>query len=374
MKIVYIANVDWFFISHRLPLALEAKKRGFSVHVVAGDTGVGQTLNRYGINFIPWSITRSGTNLKGEVSSISKLYSILTELDPDIVHNVGIKSVIYGTLCALRLKKPHVNAIAGMGYSFTANSPKARIVRFMSKPLFLAIFKSARGRLILQNSDDKAWFLEKKYATSNNIRLIRGSGVDLGVFKSSKEPIGNAPIVCLPSRMLWDKGIGEFVRAVEILKTENKVSNVRFVLVGGIDSENPAGIGKSTINDWVQEGLIEWWGFQSNMAKVISQATIIVLPSYKEGLPKVLIEAGAVGRSVITTDVVGCRELIKDKFNGILVPAKDPVKLAAAISHLLANGELRELYISNGLVNVRDNYTIQKIVSKTFSIYEELLF
>lgn len=371
MKVLYVVNVDWFFISHRLPLAIEAKKRGYEVFVLAGDTGAGASLKSFDITFIPWNISRSGTNFFKEIQAIAQLFKVFRHIKPQLVHNVGVKAVIYGSLASQLFHKSYINALAGMGFAFTADTLKAQILRVIIKRFFVFIFKSKKSLLILQNEDDKKWFLENGYIDSSKLRLIKGSGVNLNDFKLESEPTSIPPIVCLPSRMLWDKGIGEFIAAVRILKSCD-LENVRFVLAGGIDTENPAKIPQKQLQEWVSEGIVEWWGYQTNMPNLLSKVTIVVLPSYKEGLPKVLLEASAIGRAIITTDVVGCREIIKDDYNGILVPSQNAEALAKAISKLLNDAELRKKYIENGFASVKQNFTIEIVTEQTFILYDEL--
>jgi glycosyltransferase involved in cell wall biosynthesis len=372
MKVLYIVNVDWFFISHRLPLAIEAKKRGYEVFVLAGDTGVGASLKSFDITFIPWNISRSGTNFFKEIQAIAQLFKVFRHIKPHLVHNVGVKAVIYGSLASQLFRKSYINALAGMGFAFTADTLKAQILRVIIKRFFVFIFKSKKSLLILQNEDDKKWFLENGYIDSSKLRLIKGSGVNLNDFKLVSEPTSIPPIVCLPSRMLWDKGIGEFIEAIRILKTYG-LKNIRFVLAGGIDTENPAKIPQKQLQEWVSEGIVEWWGYQTDMPNLLSKVTIVVLPSYKEGLPKVLLEAAAIGRAIITTDVVGCREIIKHDYNGILVPPQNAEVLAEAISKLLNDSELRKRYIENGFELVKQNFTIETVTEQTFNLYDELL-
>lgn len=372
MKILYLVNVDWFFISHRLPLAIEAKKRGYEVYVLAGNTGVGKSLENHQITFIPWNISRAGTNIFKEIKAIVQLFKVVGALKPNLIHNVGVKSVIYGSLIANLFNKPYLNALAGMGFAFTGNSLRNKLLRVIIKRFFVIIFNSPKSILILQNEDDKKWFLSKNYINPLRLRLIKGSGVNLNDFMFKPESYSIPYIICLPSRMLWDKGVGEFIEAIRILKKTN-IEDARFVLAGGIDTENPAKIPKSQIQKWVAEGIVEWWGYQDDMPNLLSKVTIVVLPSYKEGLPKVLLEAAAIGRAIITTDVVGCREIIKDDYNGIIVPPQNAEALAKAISKLLYNSELRKRYIKNGFELVKQNFTIEKITKQTFVLYDELL-
>jgi glycosyltransferase involved in cell wall biosynthesis len=341
------------------------------VFVLAGDTGAGASLKSFDITFIPWNISRSGTNFFKEIQAIAQLFKVFRHIKPQLVHNVGVKAVIYGSLASQLFHKSYINALAGMGFAFTADTLKAQILRVIIKRFFVFIFKSKKSLLILQNEDDKKWFLENGYIDSSKLRLIKGSGVNLNDFKLESEPTSIPPIVCLSSRMLWDKGIGEFIAAVRMLKSCD-LENVRFVLAGGIDTENPAKIPQKQLQEWVSEGIVEWWGYQTDMPNLLSKVTIVVLPSYKEGLPKVLLEAAAIGRAIITTDVVGCREIIKDDYNGILVPSQNAEALAKAISKLLNDSELRKKYIENGFASVKQNFTIEIVTEQTFILYDEL--
>ena len=367
-----MVNVDWFFISHRLPIAIEAKKKGWEVLVLAGDTGRGNILNKYGIKFVPWKISRSGTNILDEFSAFFHLVKIVKSFNPHIVHNVGIKSVIYGSITSILLKKPYINAIAGLGFVF-GSTLKAKIIKQFVTPFFRIIFNSKKSKLILQNRDDIKLFTENGYCPLSKIRLIRGSGVNLNEFKFVPEIVSEYSLVCLPSRMLWDKGIGEFVQAIRILKTRNPDLKVKFILAGGIDKENPAKIPKEQILEWVKEGLLEWWGHRENMVELLSTVNMVVLPSYNEGLPKVLIEAAAIGRVIITTDVPGCRELIIDDINGIIIPPKNAASLANAIQLLLKDKEKCKLFIKNGLEIVRKDFPIEYVVESTFNVYNSVL-
>lgn len=367
-----MVNVDWFFISHRLPIAIEAKKKGWEVLVLAGDTGRGNILNKYGIKFVPWKISRSGTNILDEFSAFFHLVKIVKSFNPHIVHNVGIKSVIYGSITSILLKKPYINAIAGLGFVF-GSTLNAKIIKQFVTPFFRIIFNSKKSKLILQNRDDIKLFTENGYCPLSKIRLIRGSGVNLNEFKFVPEIVSEYSLVCLPSRMLWDKGIGEFVQAIRILKTRNPDLKVKFILAGGIDKENPAKIPKEQILEWVKEGLLEWWGHRENMVELLSTVNMVVLPSYNEGLPKVLIEAAAIGRVIITTDVPGCRELIIDDINGIIIPPKNAASLANAIQLLLKDKEKCKLFIKNGLEIVRKDFPIEYVVESTFNVYNSVL-
>lgn len=363
MRILFVANVDWFFISHRLPLAQEAIKNNWEVYLLAGDTGVGSEVKKYGIEYIPWELSRAGKNPLNEIKSIYFLYKKYKEIQPDIVHQVAVKPVLYGTLIArvLGIKKT-INALAGLGYAFTDNRKTGKLLL-----LFLRfVLSNTKNKLILQNQDDISLFLEKKIIQRSKIVIIRGSGVDTKVFRRIEEPQNNPLIVMLPSRMLIDKGVREFVKVARNLKDNQ---NLRFVLVGGIDKENPAWIAEEEILVWVKEGIVEWWGHQKDMKIILTKANIIVLPSYREGLPKVLIESSMLGRAIITTNVPGCREIIKHEVNGLLIPPQSIDELSEAILRLTSDTNLRLKLAQKAYEIAIQEYSIDKVIKDTFKLY-----
>jgi glycosyltransferase involved in cell wall biosynthesis len=372
MKILYVVNVDWFFVSHRLPLALEAKKKGWEVVIVCGETTKRREIENHNIQFKSWNLTRSGINIINEIKALFYLAKIIKYEKPDIIHNVGIKSVIYGSIVSRLYKKPYVNALAGLGFTYGSNL-KAKVIKLIIEPFFKFYFQANNTILIVQNNDDKEYFLKNGFVNSLNIKLIKGSGVDLKKFKFQPEKENSIPIVCLASRMLWDKGINEFIESITIFRETYPNYTVRFVLAGGVDYENPASIQKKQILKWEENKIIEWWGHQENMPELLASVNIIVLPSYREGLPKVLLEAAAVGRFIITTDVPGCREIIKDGINGLIIPKKNSQSLMSAISRGLTNKNLRESCINSGLDIIKEQYTIETIIEQTFEIYLKLI-
>jgi glycosyltransferase involved in cell wall biosynthesis len=263
-----------------------------------------------------------------------------------------------------------VNAMAGLGFVFISNKRKIKLLRFFIHKLFIFLFNSKNGQLILQNKDDLDYFLKNKLIAKNRVTIIRGSGVNLKKFIPVEETIG-VPVLMLASRMLWDKGVGEFVDAAKILKQEE--IDVRFVLVGDSDSENPASISNEQLNNWDNLDIVEWWGKKDNMHKVLPKAHVVCLPSYREGLPKVLLEAAACARPIIATDVPGCREIVHDGENGILVALKDSNSLANAIKELINNPEKRISMGKNSRKLVKEKFSEEIVVSQTLRVYQELL-
>ena len=369
--IIYFVSEDWYFCSHRLPIARKALIKGFKVVVVAKVSKYGSVIESEGFELAPIEIQRGGWNLSSEFKTILALYAYYKKYKPDIVHHVAIKPVIYGTIVARVIGSIKVvNAMAGLGFVFISNKKKVKLLRFFIHKLFRFLFNNKNVRLILQNKDDLRYFLKNKLIKKDLVTIIRGSGVDIKKFIPVEECMG-IPIVMLASRMLWDKGVGEFVEAAKILKQEGV--EARFVLVGENDSENPASMSNSQLNEWNELETVEWWGEKIDMHKVLAQSSIVCLPSYREGLPKVLLEAASCGRAIIATDVPGCREIVHNGENGILVPLKDSSSLASAMKELINNPEKRKIIGINGRRLVENEFSEEIVVSQTLKVYQELL-
>ena len=223
--------------------------------------------------------------------------------------------------------------------------------------------------VIFQNEDDKGLFIKRGIVDPGHTRVIRGSGVDLNQF-TPKQESDSVPLIILPARLLWNKGVGEFVQAARLLKPE---TSARFALVGELDEDNPAGIGGEQVESWIGENIIEWWGWIEDMASVYKQAHIVCLPSYREGIPRTLIEAAASGRAIVTTDVPGCREVVRHEINGLLVPAKDFRALADSLAYLIANPQVRKKMGLAGRMIVQEHFSTDRIVRETVEIYQDLV-
>ena len=370
-KILFLVTADWYFWSHRLPIARAASDQGFEVIIATSVQEHGYLIEREGFKLIPIRLKRSSKSPLREIISIIELIGIYRRERPHIVHHVAMKPVLYGSLAARLSGVPYVvNALAGMGYVFSSDQPMARLLRPAIGKAFRVLLSSDRSRLILQNKDDCAMFVRKRFINGERIRLIRGSGVDTAVFSATPEPAG-IPLVMLASRMLWDKGIGEFVEAARQIK--NRGIDARFVLVGDTDPHNPSAIPNEQLTAWHKECVIEWWGRRDDMPAVLAQAHIVCLPSYREGLPKVLLEAASCGRPIVATDTPGCREVVRNGENGLLAPVRSTVDLADAISSLIENKELRQKMGARGREIVVSEFAIEKVISETMTVYKELL-
>jgi glycosyltransferase involved in cell wall biosynthesis len=370
-KLLFLVTEDWYFCSHRMPLAQAAIRAGFEVVLLANLHSHGEVIRSEGVGVIPLDIKRHSMNPLRELKTLLRIVKTYRAERPDIVHHVAMKPVLYGSIAAFLTGIPRVvNALTGMGYLFISESMKSRILRACIKRLFWFLLNRKRSRLILQNPDDAGMFLKYGIAEKALIYLIRSSGVDGAIFVPTPEP--PQPItVMLPARMLLDKGVVEFVEAARILVKQG--CTARFILVGKCDPGNPANISESQLKLWQQEKVIEWWGHQSDMPAVLAQAHIVCLPSYREGLPKALLEAASCGKPIVSTNVPGCREIVRDGVNGFLVPARNGFALAGALRKLIDNKELREQMGTKGRDIVLNEFSEENVVNETLSVYAELL-
>lgn len=370
MKLLYFVTEDWYFCSHRLPLAIAAKQAGYDVSVVTRVRSHGEQIESAGLKLIPLELSRRGSSPFAELKVIRRLVSIYRTEKPDIVHHVALKPVLYGSIASLIAKVPFVvNAMAGLGLLFSSRSLKARLAR----PVFMLFFRFLLNRegchVILQNVDDVTLMCDSGVLRRGQITLIRGSGVDTHQYTVHPQP-GGVPLVILASRLLWSKGVGEFVDAARQLKNEG--ISARFALVGEGDAENPRTINDEQFNAWREEGVVEVWGKKNDMPKVFAQSHIVCLPSfYGEGVPKVLIEAAACEKPIVTTDAPGCREIVHDGVNGLLVPVRDSIAVAEALKKLIVSPELRKKMGKKGRDLVKKEFSLSKVNSETLAIYEE---
>lgn len=365
-----VVNVDWFFLSHRLPIALAAKEKGYRVTIVSKDTGKKEEIEALGLRFINVEFERSGANPLYELRCIKILYKIYKSEKPDIIHHVTLKASLLGCLAAkLSGIKRVVNAISGFGYNFTDERTgiKQRIIRTMMN----MAFKSKKFHFIFQNPDDINQFMKFNFVSEDQIHLIKGSGVDLNKFTYEK-PIAKERVqVILPARMLYDKGIIEFIQAAKKIK-DMVVDKAEFVLVGDCDTINLSGIKEEDIKREIDVPFLNWVGFKKDIFSIIKNSDIVVLPSYREGLPKSLIEACAVGRPIVTTNVEGCRECVIEGYNGYLVPSKNIDTLSEKMEDLINDSEKRIKMGLNGRILAEKNFSIDFVIREHLRIYKDL--
>lgn len=367
-KILFFVTEDWFVCSHWLPLVVGAKNAGFEVVVVTRVNKHADQILRQGARVIPLEISRRGANIFREFKTILQLVTIYRKERPDIVHHVAMKPMLYGSLASRLVRIPHtVNWVAGMGWLFVSDKYHVKILRIVVRKLLGLLLD--RTSVIVENKDDQE-IISDIGVPSKDIHLIRGAGVDTLSYSPSPEPDG-VPVVVLPARMLWDKGVGEFVEAATQLKQRGV--NARFVLVGESDPENPASVPETQLLDWKKGGVVEWWGRREDMPHVLAQSHIVCLPSYREGLPKALLEAASCGRPIVTVDVPGCREIVCDGDNGFLVEARNSTALADALEKLLVDKKLRQRMGLRGRELVRNEFSQEKTVAQVLALYREAL-
>lgn len=370
-KLLFVVNVDWFFLSHRLPIALKAQQAGFEVHIATGVTDKVNVLHSYGLKVHPLVLARGGLGVLNAAKTLVELRRIFKTVQPDVVHLVTIKPVLLGGLVARWLRVPAlVSAVSGLGFVFTAKGRLARLLQWMVGHIYSWAFGHHNQTVIFQNPDDRDTLVAASGLPTNKVEMIRGSGVDLNLYEVTPEALG-VPVVLLPARLLVDKGIIEFVQAATLLRA--KGISARFVLVGMVDSANPTSISQNQLDEWVAQGVVEHWGYRTDMSQVIASANLVVLPSYREGMPKVLLEAAAAGRAVTTTDVPGCRDAIEPGVTGLLVPVRDAESLAVAIEQLLANPEQRTAMGLAGRKLAEAEFDVRAVVDKHLAIYQRLL-
>jgi glycosyltransferase involved in cell wall biosynthesis len=371
-RLLFVVTEDWYFVSHRLPLAAAALRAGFRVAVATRVQDHAAPVVDAGIELIELTrLRRSSLNPLLEAAAVAELTGVLRRWKPDLVHLVALKPVLYGSLAArLAGAAARVNALAGLGFVFVQERTLARLLRPLVKLAFRWTLGGERTVTIVQNPDDRDLLVRERLVEASHLRLIRGSGVDLHRFAETEPPQG-PPIVLLMSRMLWDKGVGEFVEAARQARARG--ADARFVLVGDPDPENPAAIPRETLNAWAGSGAIEWWGQRNDAPAVLAQARIVVLPSYREGLPKVLLEAAASGRPMVATDVPGCREVVEPGVTGLLVPARDSGQLADAILQLLADPERCRQMGRRARQLAEREFGVEVVVTRTLGVYREIL-
>ncbi|MBI5862209.1 MAG: glycosyltransferase family 4 protein [Rhodocyclales bacterium] len=366
-RLLFVVTEDWYFVSHRLPLAVAAGKAGFDVAVATRVNAHGEQIKAAGIRLVPFELSRRSGNPLAEMARLIRLYQ---HERPDIVHHVALKPVLYGTLAAWLARVPHVvNAVAGLGWLFTSGGWWVRWLRPVVRRVLAWRLSATHSVTIVQNPDDRA-LLQQAGVSADKLHLIRGAGVDTQVFHPVEPPAGPLFIV-LAARMLWDKGVGEFVEAARRLSDAGV--NARFVLVGEPDPANPASVPESTLHEWQGRHGVEWWGRRDDMPAVLRQAHIACLPSYREGLPKSLLEAAATGLPIVTTDAPGCREVVNDGDNGLLVPLRNATALAAALQRLIADAGLRARMGARSRERALAEFSQEQVIAQTLQLYRERL-
>ena len=376
-KLVFFANTDWYLWNFRRSLALAARDAGYDVLLLSPPGDYGGRFAPLGLRWEPVAMDRRSLNPVREIGVLWRLARLFGREKPALVHGFTIKCAVYGSAAGRLAAVPaRVNAVAGMGYVFSSEDAKARLLRPVVRGMLRLALTGKRARLILQNPDDAALFVKAELSDAAHVRLIRGSGVDCTRFAPGADDAerGEANVlrVLLAARLLWDKGIAEYVEAARALRARGVTA--KFLLAGTPDAGNPAAVPESVLRKWVDEGALEWLGHVEDMAPLFRSVDIVVLPSYyREGLPKSLIEAAACGLPLVTCDAPGCREVVTDGVDGLLVPPRDAGALAAAIARLLDDPALRQRLGSAARAKALAEFDERIVIEQTLAVYRELL-
>lgn len=379
--VCYAVNHAAFFVSHRLPIAIAASEAGFEVSLVTGqagseqmETSAEQALSGQGISHKRVSFRSSSINPILEAFGILQLVKELRKIKPTILHCASPKGVLYGGIAARLAGVPClVLAVSGMGYAFTSGakvSLSRRVIAFIYSSVAGFAFKHKNVHVIVQNEDDRDSVIRLREVAESDVTLIPGSGVDLSLYPEVS-PDAKEKVVLFPARVLYDKGIMEFVQAAEAVRKER--ADWRFVIAGAADYDNPSAVSSKDVQAWVDAGIVEWLGHVEDMPNVFLKAAMVCLPSYREGMPKSLLEAAAAGCAVVTTDVVGCREAIEPGVTGDLVPVRNVSALTDALLALIDDEERRLEYGRMGRIRAEERFSIESVCEKTLTIYKDLI-
>ena len=374
-RLLFVVNELYFFWSHRRMLALAAQRDGYEVHVAAPATHAwaprdfdSASVRELGFATHVIPLNRRGRHPVEDARTALALYSLYRRIRPDIVHLLTIKPVLYGGVAARATGVPViVAAVTGLGQAFVERGAAARGLRWALAIGYHLALRSHRTQVIVQNGEDGARIRAMTALPPRQVHLVRGSGVDLNEFAATPEPPG-PPLVVLPSRLIWEKGILEFVEAARRLRH----TGARFALVGDTVAGYPRAVPEEDLRRWQQEGVVEWWGRREDMPSILAAAAVVCLPSrYGEGVPRALIEAAAAGRPAVATDTPGCRDIVQNGINGLIVPPGDVDALVAALGELVGNRDLRQRMGRAGRQLVEQDFGLASVVAQTLGIYAD---
>lgn len=370
-KLFIIVNVDWFFLSHRKDIALAAKWEGWDVTIVTADTGRLKDIEAIGLKTVNLPMSRSGMNIREELGTLNFLRKLYKQERPDVVHHVGMKTILWGTL-AVKFAKVNgvVNAVSGLG-GFFAEDNKSLLAKVLPKVLR---FSHSRKNLlvIFQNHEDEAMYVRKGIIKSSQSRFVKGSGVNLNEFCYTPDPVSDKVKVILTARMIVEKGIFLLTEAAEKLR-ERYEDKVEFWLVGGLD-DHPGAITKEQLDAVCDGKYIKWLEYRTDIKELLQKSHIVAFPSYyMEGLPKSLIEAAAIGRPIITTRSIGCKDTVDDGVNGYLIAVKDVEALTEKLQLLIDDAGLRQKMGRKSREKAEKEFSLDVVIEKHMKIYNELL-
>lgn len=367
--LLFVVTEDWYFWSHRIDLACAAQQAGYRVLVATRCAAHRARIEARGIACIDLPFERSLRHPLQDLSLLFGLNALIGRERPALVHLVALKPILLASLALWwRPRTRFVQALTGMGYLFTSRDGLARRLQRIVRPLLRALLTRPNAHAIVQNEEDLR-LLQALGVTAEKTTLIRGAGVDIAHYTPQAQASGT-PVVLLPARMLRDKGVAEFLAAAPLVRARHP--DVRCVLVGGIDVDNPAAYTEEELVAATRAAGVEWWGHREDMRQVYAEASIVCLPSYREGLPKALLEAASSARALVATDVPGCRDVCRANESGLLVPARDAHALADALVTLLTNDALRTRLAAGARALVEREFASEKVHAATLALYARL--
>ena len=371
-RLLFLGNNGPTFVTHRLVLARAAKARGWQVHAAVPYQEVWTDRIRVaGIAAHDIPLKRGGRDPVGEWRLFRTCQRLIADIRPDIVHCITLKPILYGGIAARLARVPAVvHAMTGLGYLFLYQDWRTRLQRAAALRGYAFALGHPNARAIFQNEHDRAAFVERGLVNAERVAMIPGVGVDLAEFAAQPEPEGPV-VVGFPARIIGDKGVHEFVAAARQLKAAGV--QARFALIGRTDPDNPTEVAEATIRGWEAEGVVEWWGFRFDMPAAYARCHILCLPSYMEGWPKVLVEAAAIGRPAVTTDVPGCRDVVRDGETGLLVPPRDAAATAAALRRMIEDTALRRRMGVKARARAEVEFSVDRFVADSLAVYDALL-
>lgn len=371
--VLFVVTEDWYFMSHRLGLAQRARDGGWRVVIAARESDRAAAIVAEGLEFIALPFERALTYPWRDLNLVLALRGVLRDVAPDIVHLVSLKPILLGGLARALLPKscPVLLAFTGLGYIFSSRAGLAQLLKPLVVYLLAWLARRADTWVLAQNDDDLALLRAHGIADQKHASIIAGAGLALDEFPATPLPPRTNALIILPARVLRDKGVYEFVAAAKRVRALRP--DVRFALVGAHDTANPGAVEARDLATWVAARSIEWWGHRHDMAAVYAEAYIVCLPSYREGLPRALLEAAACARPLITTDVPGCREICRDGETGLMVPARDVEALVQALLRMLDTPALAVSCARAARLKVESHFTLEHIAAQTLSLYHRLL-
>jgi glycosyltransferase involved in cell wall biosynthesis len=369
-RLLFVVDDDSYFCSHRLHLGRAARRAGYEVSVATRVARHGSQIEQEGFTLYPMKLRRGFRSPINDLRALFELIRLYRRVRPDIVHHVALKMVLFGGMAArLTHTRAKVHAITGLGHLFHADSTRNKVLRAVLTPLLRWVLAPPRSQVLLQNQDDARDLVRAGLISDGQTVIIRGAGVDTDQFRPSPEPPGD-PVAILPARIIREKGVVEFLDAARLLK--QKGVRLKCVLVGGLDELNPSGFTQEQVLRWIEEGVIECWGHRDDMEQVYASSHMVVLPSYHEGLPKVLLEGAACGRPLIATRVRGCQEVVREGENGLLVPPQNAAALAEALLTLAQDRALRLRMGARGREIAAQEFGQGRIAAETLAVYRQV--